>query len=201
MNYKNTKEGFKKLYIAAILMIISDLSGFFSNKTEPVYIYISLALVICAIVAFFMNIKGLKLCAQDDSGYNQAYIFSVVGLIGGIISVVLTAIFKTEWLDICTKSFTSFCEFMTVWEVLMTSSYILEKKDNATLAKSARTTAYFHLIIFTASLYLSYYKVDAAAQLTTELVVVGILAIVVAVIAIIAEVRYFLFLRKMQNAL
>lgn len=201
MNYKNTKEGFKKLYIAAILMIISDLSGFISNKTEPVYVYISLVLVICAIVAFFMNIKGLKLCAQDDSGYNQAYIFSIVGLIGGIISVVLTAIFKTEWLDICTKSFTSFCEIMTVWEVLMTSSYILEKKDNATLAKNARTTAYFHLIVFIASLYLSYYKVDIAAQLTTELVVVGILAIVTAVIAIIAEIRYFLFLRKMQNAL
>ncbi len=201
MNYKNTKEGFKKLYIAAILMIISDLSGFIKDKTEPVYVYISLALVICGIVAFFMNIKGLKICAQDDSGFNQAYIFSIVGLIGGIIGVVLSAIFKAEWLDICTTSFTNFCEFMTIWEVLMTSSYILEKKDNASLAKQARTTAYFHLIVFTASLYLSYYKVDAVAQLTTELVVIGILAIVVAIIAIIAEIRYFLFLRKMQNAL
>ena len=60
MNYKNAKEGFNKIFIAAILMIISELSEFIKDKTEIAFIYISLTLVICGIVAFFLNIKGFN---------------------------------------------------------------------------------------------------------------------------------------------
>ena len=199
MNYKNTKEGFKKLYIAAILMIISDLSGLIKDKTENVYIYISLALVICGIVAFFLNFKGLKLCALDDSGYYQAYLFSIVGLVIGLVGTVISLIFKVQWLDVCVQSISNFCEFMVIWEVLMTSSYILDKKDNEKLAKSARTTAYCHLAIFIVQLLLSYYHVDIAQ--TGETLVIGVIAIIIAIVAVVAEIKYFLFIKNMKNAL
>lgn len=199
MNYKNTKEGFNKLFIAAILMIISDLSGFIKDKTETVYIYISLALVICGIVAFFLNFKGLKLCALDDSGYYQAYIFSIVGLVIGLVGTVISLIFKVQWLDICVQSISNFCEFMVIWEVLMTSGYILVKKGNEKFAESAKTTAYCHLAIFIAELLLSYYHIDVAQ--TGETLVIGIFALIVAVVAIVAEIRYFLFIKNMRKAL
>lgn len=199
MSYKNTKEGFKILFIAAILMIISDLSGLIKDKTENVYIYISLALVICGIVAFFLNFKGLKLCALDDSGYYQAYLFSIVGLVIGLVGTVISLIFKVQWLDVCVQSISNFCEFMVIWEVLMTSSYILDKKDNEKLAKSARTTAYCHLAIFIVQLLLSYYHVDIAQ--TGETLVIGVIAIIIAIVAVVAEIKYFLFIKNMKNAL
>lgn len=199
MSYKNTKEGFKKLYIAAILMLISNCATFFSDTTKQVNLYISIALIIVGIIGYVLNFKGLQLCAQDDSGFNQAYIFSIIGLIVEIVSALVSAIFNVTWLNTCTRVICGFCEFMVVWEVLMTSDYILNKKENVALAKNARVTAYLSLAVFVVTILLSYYNVQMAS--TGETIVMTIIAVITGIVGIIAEVKYFLFIRQMKDAI
>lgn len=199
MNYKNTKEGFKYLFIASILMIVSEFSSLFNGTENQTLKVIGVIVALVGVVGFFMSLKGLKLCAQDDSGFNQAYLFALIGLVVGLIGSIISGIFKIEWLKHFTQTAINFCDFMIVWQVLTTSAYILDKKGNEQLAEKARGTSYLFLACFVVTLLFSYYQIDAANQLL--LFAAGLIAVATAVIGIVGEVKYFLFVKEMKDAL
>ena len=197
MNYENTKKGIKYLYYASLFMIVSNLSLLFTSSQNETLKTITNVLAIIGLIGYILSLIGVRVCSKDDSGYHQAYIFAIIGLIVGIIGYVIALIVKIDWISDCTKTITNFCDFMIVWQVLFTSSYILNKLDKKQLADSAIKTSYLFLGCFIATIiYLCYCN---SSGVVSNIMNSSILSLLVSAIGIIGTIKYFLFLRKMKK--
>lgn len=196
---ENAKVGFGKLFTAQILAII----GSFATLVSKDYWYIGIIFIVVDIVAFFMNLKGLKLMGKDLEGYNKAYKFALAGIILDIVTLILCFVFNGNEqagtiLNNTSKALTNAVELGICYLVLKTSIVYLESKGNTELAKYANTAknlivvAYAICIILDAVLS---YKTGTAA-------LIGIVGALVALVCmLVGQIKYILFLKKMKNAL
>lgn len=196
---ENAKVGFGKLFTAEILAII----GSFITLVSKDYWYIGIIFIVVDIVAFFMNLKGLKLMGKDLEGYNKAYKFALAGIAIDIITLILCFVFNgnTEAgtiLNNTSKALSNAIELAICYLVLKTSIAYLESKGNTDLAAYAKTTknllvaAYAICIILEALLG---YKTSVVA-------LIGIVGALVALVCMLTgQIKYILFLKKMKNAL
>lgn len=197
---ENAKVGFGKLFTAEILIIIGGFVGLVPKELW----YLGIAFIVVDIVAFFMNLKGLKLMAKDLEGYNKAYKFALAGIIFDIVTIILCLVFKSNSqvgtiVNNTSKALTGVIEYGIAYLVLKTSVEYLTSKGNTELAKYANTTKNLLTAAYCISILLDLF-ISTNGQ--TWVALVAILAALVAIVfLLVGQIRYISFLKKMNNTL
>lgn len=197
---ENAKVGFGKLFTAEILIII----GSFVTLVPRNLWYLGLAFIVVDIVAFFMNLKGLKLMAKDLEGYNKAYKFALAGIVLDIVTLILCFVFNNNTqvgtvINNTSKVLSNAIEFGIAFLVLKTSVEYLTSKGNTVLAKYADTTKNLLNVAYCISILLD---VFVSFKGETWVALIAIVAALVAIVfLLVGQVRYISFLKKMNEAL
>lgn len=198
MNYSNLKQSFRKLFIAEMLMIIANIVGGLDEKIT----WISFVAVGLMIVAFVMNLNGLKEMAKENAGYKTAYTCTIIGIVITVISAILSAIFQDNTAgkiatDIC-KDVSKVAEFMTAYYVMKTSVDVLKGMNRNDLAEETNKTLNLYSTTYCISIILELFT-DVKPDLFGAIFI--IVAIVTVVAALVAQIKYYIFLKKMSDAL
>lgn len=199
MNYTNAKKGFKLLFIAEMLLIAGSVSDVF-NETQ--LIWLSLITIAINFVAFLINLKGLKLMAKDDEGYKKAQTSTVAGIIITVVTAILAAVFENKEIGkiatiICDDA-SSIAEYITACFVMKTSIDVMNKAGKYEFADkigktlSIYNTAYCICIILD---MISDFNLESVKMIFAAVGIVGV------VIAIISQIKYYIFLKDMSNEL
>lgn len=199
MKFQNARKGFAALFYAEILLIIGSLLGAFSD----ISIWLGVADVALMIVAFIMNLKGLKAASLDDEGYKRAYTWEIISIVVSLVLVVLGVCFKANpdvyaILNQTNKELGRAFEFIVACMVLETSVTALKKVDQDDLSDWVKKVYRLYQTAFVIGIVLEMIPstVTGAAQSYTL-----IFAIVALVIVLISQIKYIVFLSKMKDNL
>lgn len=196
---ENAKVGFGKLFTAQILTII----GSFVTLVSKDFWYIGIIFIVVDIVAFFMNLKGLKLMGKDLEGYNKAYKFALAGIVIDIVTLILCFVFNgnTEAgtiLNNTSKALSNAIELGICYLVLKTSIVYLESKGNTELASYANTTKNLLVVAYAICIIIEAFL----GYKTSVVALIGIVGALVALVCmLVGQIKYILFLKKIKNAL
>lgn len=198
MEYKNSKQGFKKLFNAQILLIAADIIGGLDKKIT----WVAFGAVGLMIVGFFMNLGGLKLIAKDDEGYKKARTTTLLGIAITVIAAILSAVYQDNTVgriatDIC-KDVSDITEFCTAYDVMNTSVGVLNRLGKTDFALNTRKTLNLYTLTYCASIVINLFT-----DIKTDMVgvILLILGLVTVVLAIIAQIKYYMFLKRMSEEL
>ena len=186
------KKGMTKLFTAEILTMISGFDDLFGIDLW----WILVALVIVDIAAYFMFLKGVKLCAQADERYKKARLFALIGLIAGIGEVVGVIFLKEPSrtsADTLCQALDDLCEFLTVFYVLMASNEVFKEIKKEELAKAAMTTRNLYLAAWLLSQILDILGTSESVPALFTGIGCGIASVV---ILLLAEIKFFFFLKN-----
>ena len=200
MNFSNAKVGFQKLFNAELLMIAAEIVSFFIIQLWWLFFVASILII----VSFFMNLSGLKLISKDHEGYSKAYIWAIIGIIITIGGMICLFVFQKgttayKYSEIFLGVGPKVADYLTIYFVLSTSVNVAKSLNNVDLAVDAQSTLKLHLIVYALSILLSLaLKLDNIVWIIIPMLIV---ALVDLVLAIIAKVKYYIFLKKMANSL
>ncbi|MDO4940908.1 MAG: hypothetical protein Q4E33_04370 [Erysipelotrichaceae bacterium] len=197
---KNAKEGFGKLFIAEILVAVGYLNILIPTK----YWYFSLVFLVVDIVALFINSKGLNLISKDQEGYKAASNVVTFGLVLSIIKLLMSFLLdsSSKIVSIVADTIgllTEVIVFVVCFLVLNTSSKYLQSKGNNDLAKFADTTKNLLLFAYCVATVVDFYLTSNVESSTVLLLIV--ITYAAAIVLIIGQIRYIIFLKKMKDYL
>ena len=196
MKYPNAKSGLNKLFTAELLTIVSGLSVAFNGETVKV---IGVLLGLLAVVAFVINLIGLKQCAKDDVGYMKAYKVAIAGLLVCLACTLVGAFGSNSAVGRAADEIQIVFTYLVAWMVLKTTAPLLRdcgKEAEAVYADKVRK-------LYTAAFIVSEVLRILVDFMTGDIMiaVVAIVAIVALVVLLAAQIKYIIFLRRSANAL
>lgn len=199
MNYSNAKKGFRKLFVAEMLIILSNILGAFTDKA----LVLGLVAVIAMIVAFFINLSGLSLMAKDDGGYKKAYNFTVAGIIITVAAVIVGVIFKDNaviysYTSNISNASSRIFEYITAILVMKASIGVLTNLNKEDLVKKTKATYILYSISYALAILLSIFT-NTTSVLVGTLVLIG--ALVALVLGLVSQIKYYIFLKTMASKL
>lgn len=196
MKYPNAKSGLNKLFTAELLTIVSGLSVAFNGETVK---FIGVLLGLLAVVAFVINLIGLKQCAEDDDGYKKAYKVAIAGLLVCLACTLVGAFGSNSAVVRATDEIQIVFTYLVAWMVLKTTAPLLRdcgKEAEAVYADKVRK-------LYTAAFIVSEVLRILVDFMTGDIMiaVVAILAIIALIVLLTAQIKYIIFLRRSANAL
>lgn len=200
MNYENSKAGFKKLFLAEMIMIICDIIGAF----VPQLWWLLIVAAVGMIVAFFMNLKGLKLLSKDEEGYMKAYTWALAGIIIEVVCMIVCVITKDanqkayDIFNRLSKTGNQMSQFLIAYFVMKTSIDVCGKINKPELAEYIKKTLTLYNVTFAIAILLGLYE---NVTNTTALLIILVVAIIEAIAMIIAQIKYYIVLKKMADNL
>lgn len=201
MDQNLLKAGFKKLYVAEILSIFAAFANSFGSSTFA--IILSVVLIICSIVSYFMNLKGMKICSQADQRFAQAYKLAIIGLICSVIIAVVEGFVKEGTVQSICSIVDNTIE-LAITYVFLTAAVAVFAESNKTLSTAATKAKEWMMYGWILFEVLNIISVILPKENNTNVIlpfiaiVVGLLAIVA---LIVAEINVFKFYKKAYQAL
>ena len=201
MNYENVKKAFSKLFTAELLLILANVLGsFIKNLSWLMYVA-----VVLIIVAFVMNLVGLKQMSNDNIEYRHAYVLTLAGILIVVISAIgatctETGTMANNLFNGCLNDGNNIFEFLIGYSVIKGSIDVANGAGKADLANYAKKTLTLYTVAFAISILLEIGVTTDLTNLTVSAIflVVGIVALV---LALVAQIKYFIFLKKMYSEL
>lgn len=201
MNYENVKKAFSKLFTAELLLILANVLGsFIKNLSWLMYVA-----VVLIIVAFVMNLVGLKQMSNDNIEYRHAYVLTLAGILIVVVSAIGAACTETGTMannlfNGCLNDGNNIFEFLIGYSVIKGSIDVANGAGKTDLANYAKRTLTLYTVAFAISILLEIGVTTDLTNLTVSAIflVVGIVALV---LALVAQIKYFIFLKKMSSEL
>lgn len=200
MNYENAKEGFKKLFVAEMIMIACSVIGAFIPNLWWLFIPAAVGMV----VAFFMNLKGLKLIAKDEEGYMKAYTWAWAGIILTVVSSIACVITKDSNEQLynifygLSNTGVLVPEFLVAYFIMKTSIDVCGKINKSELGDYIKKTLTLFQVTYAIAILLGMYQ-----NITNQEILIALffIALAEAIALIVARVKYYIVLKKMSEAL
>ena len=210
MRFPNAFSGFKKIWLAEILMLLAAVIGIIlifviaANGTlvgedeivineaakTPISI-LGIVSAVVALVAFVLNLVGLIIARKDDSGFRIALLVTVLGIIASAVSAIWsTNAGLVKWMDTLTTIFSMFASYYVLTGIANLADQIPDAATKA-LALKSRTLvegSFCATVIF--KLIISIFKIPDGSTLYTILSIVALL---------LELVSYILYLRALSK--
>ena len=235
-SFYNAKDGITKVFAAQILLIISSVVSYSdvfinydninmeSKLTMFLLTIMMLFTSVFSVLAFVLNVMGLKIAGKDDKRFTIAFYFSIVLLvltsfdtvsnlliINGVITsnTVIAAINST--IEIV-KDILIMIEIILVCLGLCN---LLNQRNETKTAKSGKTIIVMYLISLVITIFIqifslimknnNYMEEIKNQNFNDTTIIIGVVFVlallIVMVITLIAEIKYLVFLGKAKNRL
>lgn len=199
MDYSNSKKGFRKLFIGEMLMIIGNISVTFNGKKV---LWMSLITMAINVAGFLLVLSGLKDMAKDEEGYRSAQTSTIIGIVLTVISAITGAVFEGGIIGSISETIldeaSAVAEFVTASKVMKTSVDVMNRLGNYDFADRIGRTLSLYRVSYIISLVLNLFTSVQADSLRLVVAAVGLVTVVA---ALIAQIKYYIFLKDMSNEL
>lgn len=173
------------------MTVSKALNWLFIAEILAILAFIPLVGGFLLIASFVLNLLALYGASKLESGYHNAFILAIAGIVISLVSALTknSTIFSTL-LSICS----TVVSLGIIFFVVNTTGSLLQNAGASDIAATGRTVWTLNLICAAASVVLS-----LLALLLP--VIAAVLAIIVGIIQIVAYVMYLVFLNKSSKAL
>ena len=219
MTYPNAFSGVKKLHTAQILSLISVICGVvvaillllsgsailgFADLEDGaafgiLALVVGLAAAVLSVIAYIMQIIGLKQAGKDDRSFYTAFVFAIIALILTVAAAIFSVLnvangFGDDIANIFTKVSAVVIAAFVINGVRNTAE-ALGQDDMAQKAKSVAILQAVFLCLSIVANIVALFTGNAAEIIAT------ILALISAVLMIIFTIVYLIFLGKAKRML
>ena len=219
MTYPNAFSGVKKLHTAMILNLISIVCGIvvailllvsgsavlgFSDLADGaafgiLAFVVGVAAAVLAIIAFIMQIIGLKQAGVDDRSFYTAFVFAVIALVLTVVAAIFSILNVANGFgDDIANIFTKVSSIVVAAFVINGVRNLAEALGKDSMAQRAKKVAILQAVIICLSIIANIillFTGEAATIIST------IFALISAVLMIVFTIVYLIFLGKAQRML
>ena len=215
MKAENAKSGIGKIYRAQILTIIVTIisiagavamigfgkaiasNGDTINNTDVVSLIVLLVSLVLAIIAFFLNIRGISLASKDEPAFRDAMVMLIMGLLTAILSGVFANIKPS--LSSGFETANNIAELFTTYFIIRGCINLAQQKNEEKIVKSGKSAMAMIFVVWI--LAISLQAILTFIPANSKETVAGILSIASLVLAVIAYIIYLKVLRKTSDIL
>ena len=217
MTYPNAYHGVKKLFTSQILNLISSILGFVvailalvgvvslaasegTNFTVVfIALFVGLAAAVLSIIAYIMQIVGLKQASHDDSSFYTAFVFAIIGLVLIVLAAIFSALNVANGFgDEIASIFSKFSTIVIAAFVLIGVRSLANKLGQSEMANKAKNVSIFQAVILALSAIASIVALFTGNAATT---ISGVLALIAALLTVVFAIVYLVFLGKAKKML
>ncbi len=205
----NAREGLKKMHTAVVLILISAIVGMVGGVITLIPVVgtiiggiIVFAAGVLGIVGAIIEIVGLSNCAKDDEGYKTAFIIVIVSIIVQVVIGIVSVVVSGNTISQVGEIIAAVLELIVFYMVIKTTSDLLTQNGQNEVAQKGMGTWKLVLGTLIAAIIISVVEaiviVATGGSLTVvavSLIVAGVAEIVIAVLKIVAYVKYMGFLK------
>lgn len=193
--FANAKTGFKMLFISAILTIVGDCSVIFNGASV-----FGTILAAVGLVAFVLNLVGLKRCAKDEAEYNKPFYFTIAALILCLILTIVSAVKNDLTWATGANELQGVMNYLVAYLILKTTAGILRQCGKEAEAVSADKLRNLYTVAFSITVALNILG-DVFASGVAATVLGLLLVLAAAVVLIVVQIKYIVFLKKTADVL
>ncbi len=209
MTFPNASKGVKRIFLAAILMLIADavsviaaILGAAGLKSESSGLILGagallIALAILTIIAFIINITGVNLASKDEGAFKYALIALIVGIAANI---VISAFSSDSFLSNLGNTISTATEFLSCYFIITGVVNLADRLGDAAVSAKGRKIRMIILCVYGCSAVLSLLAAIFSMS-GTLMTIVGIVGIAAGVVSIIATFMYLSLLSKAKKML
>ena len=215
MANENARRGIGRIYTAEILSIIAAIisivatvlmtllgaaiktDGESFNINDVISIITLVVGLVIAIVAFFLNLTGIRRASEDEPAFSSA----LIALIGQIVlSVLSTALSKHSFSEFLNTA-ESVCEILVTYFVICGCINLAKRLNKEDVATYGKETIRMIFIVWIAGIILDLISGILGKGGTVGSIISAILGIAALVCMIITYIMYLRLLRKTINIL
>lgn len=204
MNFDDARKGVRLLYQAAIFellaTLIASVSLLFVSAGTPGLIgtfVLAIAALVLEIIAFVQNIRGLNLAGREESYFKYAFWLVIVGI---VISCIGTFFPSDGTISVIIEICNSVFDMVTPILICLGVGNLFALQGNGEMADKGRKTAIIFAVVYAVSqiieMILSFGSTNLGAAATGI-----ILGVAVIVLAIVAYVRFLMYLKSASDIL
>ena len=186
IRFPNAAKGLKMMFTAEIISIVGAVLSCIP--------FINIVGIIIGLVGLVLTLLGLLSAKIDESGFDQAFVFTVVNIGIGVVEIFIRDVAIISSLFSLASTVIS---YLIIYKVLTSTSYLLRNVgDNAT-ANDGDTI--WGLIKICLILSVVVGVISLIPLLGAIIGVIG--ALVELIIELVADIKYLIFLNKSGNRL
>ena len=219
MTYPNAFNGVKKLHTSQILSLISAILsiifaillliggsaalGFQDLEDAAVFgilaIIVALGAAVLSIIAFIMQIIGLKKASNDEKSFYTAFVFAIISLVLTVVAAIFTMLNVANGFgDDIANIFTKFSSIVVTAFVIIGIRNLADALGQNEMAEKARRIAIFQAVIIGLSIIATIISLFTGNTATT---ISGVIALIAAVLMAIFYIVLLIFLGQAKRML
>lgn len=219
MTYPNAFTGVKKIHTAQILSLISVICGVvvailllmsgtavlgFSDLADGaafgiLAIVVGLAAAVLSVIAYIMQIIGLKQAGKDDRSFYTAFVFAIIALVLTIVAAIFSVLNVANGFgDDIANIFSKVSAVVIAAFVINGVRNTAEALGQDAMAQKAKRVAILQAVFLCLSIVAN---IIALFTGNAAVIIATILALISAVLMIIFTIVYLVFLGKAKRML
>ncbi|MBR2842951.1 MAG: hypothetical protein IKF06_06715, partial [Lachnospiraceae bacterium] len=175
MTFPNAYKGVKKLHTAQVLGLISAILGVviaifvvlsvaaISTQNESATVVFGLLILVVgiaagvlAIIAYILQIVGLKNASHDDNSFYTAFVFAIIGLVLTVLATIFSSLNVANGFgDDIASLFTKFSTIIITAFVIIGVSNLAGKLEQSAMAQRAKSVGTLQIVILALSIVAS----------------------------------------------
>ena len=183
--------GIKTVYTAELLVVFAGICFILSIIIQTAVGLFSILSLVLLLFAFFIQLKGLKICSTEDKGYKLAFELTLGMIFAAVLGAVLNAIWPNVFAGDSENTLLKIVSMMVSYYMITTTVRLLQEKGAEKEAAAGKTALYLIIGAYLAEAVLD--LVVLFAKVSTPLAIV---AIVLAIVELIGSILYLIFLGK-----
>ena len=215
MANENARKGICRIYNAEILSIIAAIisivatvlmtlfgiaiksDGQSVNINDVISVITLIIGIVIAIVAFFLNLTGIRRASEDEPAFSSALIALILQIVFSVLGSVLSKNSIAEFLGIAE----SVCEILVTYFVICGCINLAKRLNKEDVATYGKETIRMIFIVWIAGIILDLIGGILGKGGTVGSIISAILGIAALVCMIITYIMYLRLLRKTINIL
>ncbi|MBR6258841.1 MAG: hypothetical protein IKR21_01350 [Oscillospiraceae bacterium] len=209
MQFPNALQGVKKIYkaeilslIAAACIIIAGLLAIVAAAGESFGVVViagifGVASAVLLIIAFIMNIVGVKRASLDEPAFKTAFYVLIIGIIAGI---VMGAFQSNSFISGLGNTVSKIMEFLASYYICTGIINLADKLNDTVVSEKGKKIRNLLIIVWLLSAVVGLIS-GIVSNGSAGSVIGGILAIVAGIISIVAYIMYLGLLSKAKKML
>ncbi|MDO4207595.1 MAG: hypothetical protein Q4D15_08400, partial [Lachnospiraceae bacterium] len=190
--------------VIAIFVVLSVAAISTQNESATVVfglliLVVGIAAGVLAIIAYILQIVGLKNASHDDNSFYTAFVFAIIGLVLTVLATIFSSLNVANGFgDDIASLFTKFSTIIITAFVIIGVSNLAGKLEQSAMAKRAKSVGTLQIVILALSIVASIIALFTGNAAT---IISGVLGLIASLLTVVFAIVYLVFLGKAKKML